>query len=55
MTRKAQCIEGGCRKGFFTSESASGLVQAALCRAPSYAEQKGMAQQEDFSFQEFVL
>ena len=33
MTRKAQCIEGGCREGFFTSESASGLVHCRLFRA----------------------
>ena len=32
MTRKAQRIEGGCREGFFTSESASGLVQCTLCQ-----------------------
>lgn len=32
MTSKAQDIKGGRREGFFTSESASGLVQTCLCR-----------------------
>ena len=33
MTSKAQDIKGGCREGFVTSESASGLVQCRLFRA----------------------
>ncbi len=54
MTSKTRDNTGG-SGGVFTSESASGLVQAALCRVLIYAEQRGMVQQETFSFQQFVL